>query len=183
MGLIILCLSASDWIAIGNISVTAIIGLWIGIVVNGSFTANRAVKDYFIKECQEIKDKYGKLNNDLYAHKCSSEYIINWFKIMTIKIDNFESILCNELNIKPDISDYNNIIKKYITGTDEFNIQYTLPVVKFSPLTINEIIRHHKEFTIRLAKQVIKINRAKKKFHWWYKVTKNRWWYKLSKNC
>ena len=158
-------LNPADWIAIANIIVTALIGLWVVIFVQKKYAINRAVKDYFIAECQEIKTFYAKFLNDLYSQKLTSNNIINWFKVMTIRIEIFESLLCYEFRISPELNNYHSTIKQFVTGTDEFNDQFNKKSVYLSPTTLNEILRHHQEFTIRLSKTVININKAQNRLH------------------
>src|ERR1035437_4576625 len=132
MELMIICPSCypetmrvSDWISITNIVVTSLIGLWIGISVRRNFTISRAVKDYFILECHEIKKDYREFLNCLYKDSKSSKSIIEWFKIMTIKIDIFENFLKDEFKVNPNMLQSHNKLKQYITETEEFNESYT----------------------------------------------------------
>ena len=161
--IIFLCLTHTELIGIANIFVTLSIGSWIGFSVQKNLTTNRAVKEYFINENKDIKDKYNKFINDLYTCKISSEQIKEWFKVMTIKINTFEGFIQDEYKVKPDISTVHNNIKYHLTGSDEFNTQYKNAKITFSSTTKNEILSFHSHLSYNLTKMIIDINKANRK--------------------
>jgi len=159
-------MKVSDWIAIVNIVVTTLVGLWIGISVRRNFTINRAVKDYFILECLEIKKGYSNFLNCLYQNSKSSKSIIEWLKIMTIKIDIFEEFLKEEFKVNPQVLKTHNKLKQYITETEEFNDNYKSPNFELTPTIKKNIIEIHEGFSKELTKIVIEINKASKSNNW-----------------
>lgn len=158
------CLSTSDWISILNILITSIIGIWIGVSVQKNLTTNRAVKEYFINENRDIKEKYNEFMNDLYFNHSSSEQIKEWFKIMTIKINTFEGFITNEYRLNPEISSIHNNLKYMITDSDDFNTQYNEKYIAFSKSTKNEILSFHADLLNCLTKHVIETHRANRKY-------------------
>jgi hypothetical protein len=164
MAMILICLTTSDWIAVLNILITSFIGVWIGVSVQKNLTTNRAVKEYFINENKDIKEKYNKFMNDLYSNRLSSEKIKEWFKIMTIKISTFEGFITNEYKLKPDIINIHNSLKYMITATEDFNTQYKKEYITFSNSTKNDILLFHTDISNSLTKLVIETNRANRKY-------------------
>ncbi len=162
--IILLCFTLSNWISILDIFITSIIGVWIGVSVQRNLTTNRAVKEYFINENRNIKEKYNKFMNDLYCNRISSEQIKEWFKIMTIKINTFEGFIANEYKLKPEISNIHNNLKYMITDSEDFNTQYKNKQIKFSAITKNEILMFHSDLSNSLTKLIIEINRANRKY-------------------
>ncbi len=57
-GLMICCIQGSDWIAIIDIVITSIIGIWIAVAVQNNLTKSRYLKEYFINEVKDIRDLY-----------------------------------------------------------------------------------------------------------------------------
>lgn len=161
-------INISDWISIANILVTSSIGIWIVTAVQKNFTINRSVKEYFISECQEIRKQYTEFLNCLFKESRSSKSSVEWFRLMTIKINNYEAFLKDEFNFEPRISKTHNEIKQYVTDVDEFNDCFNKPNLVLTPTTRRKILEMHKEFTKELTKNVIEINRASKR-HYWFK--------------
>lgn len=157
-------LTTSDWIAVFNILITSVIGVWIGVSVQKNLTTNRAVKEYFINENKDIKERYNKFMNDLYTNHLSSEKIKEWFKIMTIKINTFEGFIKNEYQLKPEILSIHNDLKYMITATEDFNTQYKKEFIVFSNNTKNDILLFHTDISNSLTKLVIETNRANRKY-------------------
>jgi len=164
MAMILKCLTISDWIAVLNILITSFIGVWIGVSVQKNLTTNRAVKEYFINENKDIKEKYNKFMNDLYSNRLPSEKIKEWFKIMTIKISTFEGFITNEYKLKPEIINIHNSLKYMITATEDFNTQYKKEHITFSNSTKNDILLFHTDISNSLTKLVIETNRANRKY-------------------
>jgi hypothetical protein len=176
MVMIFMCASCSDVvstfrtadiIAISNILVTSSIGLWIGLSVRKNFTINRAVKEYFISECQEIRKMYSDFLNCLYKGTKSSKTSIEWFKLMSIKIGIFEEFLTYEFKVSPSVLHMHNNIKQFITDTDEFNEHYSDPNFTLSSDSKRKILEQHEAFSKELTKVVININKSNKKHHWY----------------
>lgn len=158
-------LKNGEIISLVEIIVTIIIGIWIGVSVQKNLTTNRSVKDYFISESKEIRSRYRNFMNDIWSEKSKAKDIKAWFKIMTIRIDIFEKFLSYEYKLDPDITNYHNIIKKYITDTEEFNKNYKKEFIIFEASTKNDFIKLHRDLIKELTRNVIGINRARRKFH------------------
>ena len=161
--ILILCLSPSDWIAIADIIITVIAGILLGYFIQKNFTINRAVKEYFISENQDIKSKYSLFVDDLYSGKLSSLKIQEWLKIMTIKIDIYEDFLQKEFCINSSLLKNHNEIKYFLTAAEEINAQFNSKEISLRPKNKTEILRLHKEFSVSLTSMVIEINKAKKR--------------------
>ena len=97
---LILCINLSDIIiAILDIIVTILIGIWISFFLQNNFTTNRAVKEYFISENQDICQKYNKFVSDIFDNNIPAPKIQEWFKFMTLKIDIYEEFLKKEFDM------------------------------------------------------------------------------------
>lgn len=70
-----LSLCKSDWIAVLNLVVTTIIGIWLAVIVQKNFTINRAIKDYYIQEIKDVRKLYVDFLNNIYKGKASAKTI------------------------------------------------------------------------------------------------------------
>lgn len=158
-------LQISDWIAIADIAITSIIGIWIVIAVQNNLTKSRYLKEYFISEVKDIKDLYKQFINQLYKNKMSAVDIRDWFKIMSERTRNLDAFLHNKYNINNSliVSKHAEIQQK-ITSMDEFNEHYKKPTVSFSNTSKNDILRLHSELSCVLTQRIIDINGAKKRW-------------------
>lgn len=171
-GLKLCGLQTSDLIAIIDIAVTTLIGIWIAIVVQNNLTKNRYLKEYFINEVKDIRDLYKGFVNLMYKNKISAVDIKDWFKVMSERTQNLNRFLHEKYTIDGAL-----IIQKHaevqqkITSMEEFNECYKEQVVLFSNSSKNEILKMHSELSCILTQRVIDINGAKKK---WIKTKKNK---------
>jgi len=157
--------SFSDWINLADVVITTSLGIWIAVSVQKNHTNNRAVKDYFIQECHELKDKYAEFLNSLLKDSNTSKSTIEWFKVMTIRINNFEAFIQDEFQCKPEISTVHNDIKQFVTDVEEFNECFNCKNLKLNSTTKRKILEDHKLLIKEMTKTVIDLNKANKK-HW-----------------
>ncbi|MGN6601471.1 MAG: hypothetical protein ACTHK8_03415 [Ginsengibacter sp.] len=156
-----LCLSASDWIAIVNIIITSLIGVWIGLIVQKNLTTNRAVKDYFISEVNGINSSYMTFLNRLYKDRLSAKYIQEWLKVMNIRIEVAENSMKSYLKVRPEVLENHISLKKFITSCNEFNSGYKNPNITFEVATKNYMLEMNRSLKNAFVKIVVDINKAK----------------------
>lgn len=157
----LLCLRTSDIIAIIHIIVIILLAVVIGYLLQNSYNTNRAIKDYFIHENQDIKGKYNQFLDDLIARKLSAADIQEWFKCMTMRIDVYEEFLTKEFRVKPRLLKPHNKIKHLITGSDEINNLFKLNSIYLTTPTKTQLHKLQREFSISQTKLVVAINKAK----------------------
>jgi len=163
--LILWGLPIADWIAILNIVVTSIIGIWIAIAVQNNLTKSRYLKEYFINEVKEIRDLYKQFVNQLYKNKTSAKDIKEWFKIMSERTQNLDKFIREKYRIDNSlIVSKHAEIQKLITSMDDFNEQFKDETVKFSNSSKNDILRLHSELSCVLTQRVIDINSSKNRW-------------------
>lgn len=158
-------LQVSDWIAISDIVITSIIGIWIVIAVQNNLTKSRYLKEYFICEVKDIKELYKQFINQLYRNRLSAIDIRDWFKIMSERTSNLDKFLHTKYNINDSliVSKHAEIQQK-ITSMDEFNEHYKNPTVNFTNASRNDILRLYSELSCVLTQRIIDINGAKKRW-------------------
>lgn len=158
-----LSLCKSDWIAVLNLVVTTIIGIWLAVIVQKNFTINRAIKDYYIQEIKDVRKLYVDFLNNIYKGKASAKTIKEWFKIISNRIDCIERSLNDSFYIKDsDIGKIHSEIQNFITGTEDFNNNYRASQLIFSEGTKNDILTYHTKLLKCFTDVVVKINKAKK---------------------
>jgi hypothetical protein len=168
-GLIIFGLQLSDLIAIIEIIVTSIIGIWIAVAVQNNLTKSRYLKEYFINEVKDIRDLYKGFVNQLYKSQISAIDIKDWFKIMSERTRTLDKFLHEKYKI-----DNSLIVQKHaevqqtITNMDEFNEDYKKKTISFTNSSKNEILKLHSELSCVLTQRVIDINGAKNRQKWFF---------------
>lgn len=158
-----LSLCKSDWISICNLIITSAIGIWLALIVQKNFTINRAIKDYYIQEIQDVRKLYVDFFNNVYNGKRSAKNIREWLKIVSNRINCVERSLNDSFYIKDsNIGKIHSEIQNFITGTDDFNNGYRAEKLIFRETTKNEILAYHIRLLECFMDVVVKINRAKK---------------------
>src|SRR5688500_6538382 len=114
----------ADWIALFDIAVTSIIGIWIARTVQNSFATRRALKEHYINEIKSVSAEYNTFLNLLYGNTGNSKNIQQWFKIMNIKLETIEQSIHFELIVDPNVLQNHIILKQFVTGSHEFNTFY-----------------------------------------------------------
>lgn len=163
------CLLPSDWIAIINILVTSIIGVWIGLVVQKNLTTNRAVKDYFINEMNAINSSYMAFICKLYKCKLSARSIQEWLKVMNIRIEVAENAIKTHLKVNPQILDNHVTLKQFITSLEEFNNGYKDPFIILSTRSKQKILEQNRSLKNAFANVIVDINKANNRKSFWKK--------------
>lgn len=168
-------LTTSDWIALLNLVVTSVIGIWLAIIVNRNFTINRSIKDYYMQEVKDIRKFYADFLRKIYMGQLSAKDIKEWLKIASNRIDCVEySIKDSFLINKCDIGKIHSEIQTFITGTDEFNENYRSQYVVFRENTKNQILSFHIKLLNACTELVVRVNKARK-HGWRYRICK---WFK-----
>ncbi len=158
--IVLYTLVPADYIAIVNIIINSLIGVWIAVSVQSTLTTNRAVKDYFIAEVQDIKTSYSDFSNDLLKDRLSSREIIERFKVITLRLSTLEKFLKKELHVTPHLLAKHNKLKKFITQTNEFNAQFSQVTITLSSPSKTKVLSLFKIFSTSVTGIIIEINRA-----------------------
>lgn len=157
-------LQISDIIGIADIIITSALGIWIAVVVQNNLTKSRYLKEYFIREVQDIRDLYKSFINQIYKSKISATDIKDWFKVMSERTQNLDKFLHENYKIDNSlIVSKHAEIQQRITSMDEFNDNYRAQTVKFTNSSKNEILKLHSELSCILTQRIIDINSAKKR--------------------
>jgi hypothetical protein len=163
--LIIWGLQISDWIAILEIIVTSVIGVWIAIAVQNNLTKSRYLKEYFINEVKDVRDLYKVFVNQLYKSQISSPDIKDWLKIMSERTRTLDKFLHEKYQIDNSLIVQKHAeIQQTITNMDEFNEDYKKKTISFTNSSKNDILKLHSELTCTLTQRVIDINGAKNRW-------------------
>ena len=156
-------LCKSDWISICNLIITSFIGIWLVLIVQKNLTINRAIKDYYIQEINDVRKLYIDFLNNIYKGNRSAKNIKEWFKIISNRIECVERSLNESFYIKDsNISKIHSEIQNFITGTEDFNNGYRDSKLIFNESTKNEILVFHTNLIKCFIDVVVKINQAKK---------------------
>jgi len=163
----VICHSADwwgNWIAIADIIITSVFGVWIACIVQKNVTKSRYIREYFIAELGEIKADYSTLFKGLYNSELSAKTISARLKILSCRISNLDAYIHDTYKIeKTLLKDSHSVFQQYVTGTDEFNDQYSSDTVKFSANTITLLTREQSTIVKAITQRVLDINSAKSK--------------------
>lgn len=155
-------LDNSNWIAIIDILVTSIIGIWIGRSFQVNLTTTRALKEHFIDEIRVINTEYAAFFNLLYKENTNAKAIIEWLKVMNIKIEQIETSIRNEFRLEPKLLDEHIKLKVFITKTDELNSEFGTDSIKFKVETWNDLLDMHKKLKQVILNLIVDLNKGKR---------------------
>lgn len=160
-------LEVSDYISLVDLAITTAIGIWIAVVVQRNITTNRAIKDFFITEVQEIKASYGVFLNDVYRNVKSPKSAKDWLKIMTNRLQVIESSLNDAFVVDTkEIIKCHSEIQLFLTGTDEFNDNFRGDSMNLNESSIDHLFSLHTKLLNSFTKQIVTINKAKSRGFW-----------------
>ncbi|MEP0984400.1 hypothetical protein [Ekhidna sp.] len=154
-------LDSPEIVELSGILVNVILGIIIVILVQKKLSDERGIKDYFITEIGEIKTEYNKFINKILFNKNDPQFILEWFKTMSMRIQQLEYFLKDELKIKNlDNQSSNRRIHKILTNSEEFNESISKRKFEISVELNNELTNQYKDFKHSLVRTIVKINRA-----------------------
>jgi len=162
----------TDWwsngIAIADIVITSCLGIWIASSLHKNITKARYIREYFISELMEIRDDYSMFFKELYNGELAAQTISSRLKVISCRINNLDEYIHQSYQIeKTLLKDAHFKFQTYITGTNEFNDQYSADKVKFDANTILLITKEQTEIVNAMTQRVLDINSAKtKRKHW-----------------
>lgn len=163
----IVCHSADwwgNWIAIADIIITSVFGVWIACIVQKNVTKARYIREYFIAELGEIKAEYSALFKGLYNSELSAKTISARLKILSCRINNLDAYIHDSYKIeKTLLKDSHFGFQQYVTGTEEFNNQYSSDTVKFSANSITLLTKEQSNIVKAITQRVLDLNSAKSK--------------------
>lgn len=154
----------ANWISIGNIIVTLGLGTWIAYLIQNNVTKSRYVREYFIEELCEIKSDYAILFRELYNSEISAKTVSSRLKILSCRIQNLDVFIHQSYKLENSLlKDAHANFQQYITGTDEFNNQYSEDAITFSANTKTLLSREQSALVKAITQRVLDINSAKSK--------------------
>ena len=93
----------SNIIDIVSIAVNGFLAIFIVKNVQKSQDNERVIKDHFINEVKAIKDQYALFYNNVIYGRLTSKEMLEWFKLMNIKVLDVSNMLNAHYKIKNDI--------------------------------------------------------------------------------
>ncbi len=156
-------LNATHVLTIINIVVNGLIGIWLGFSFKKNYETTKSVKDYFINESKQLSLEYSEFTVLLCSKKISPSECLVWFKKMTKKIENHQSVLKLEFILEPKILEAHNKFKVEFTKTTFFNENFTKNKLDL-PIDIQFLVNEHLSyFADANNKLVISIIKCKRK--------------------
>ena len=149
-----------DIILLSSIIINAVLGFVIVLIVQKKLLDDRAVKNFLIDEVNEISTDYRRFMNRLRKGSQEPEFVIEWFKTVSMRITQLNFFLSTELDIRyPNLSDAHIRIRKIITSSDEFNDCFGKEY-KPGPVVWSGSLDEYKSIRHSLLDVIVKINRA-----------------------
>lgn len=154
-------ISLSDVFA-GLGALLAIFSLGVSYRINRKLANDRALKDWFIGDVNEIRIEYKTFLNKLVSAQCSSKFIVAWFKVMQIRIDSVNEVLKNEYKeLSFDkIAQFHAELKYYVTGLPDFDQHYNDSVVILRDISKQSIIEKYSSLNKNILYLVSNINKV-----------------------
>lgn len=139
----------------------AVYSLNVTIFENRKLNNDRALKDCYIKDIEDIREQYNSLIRKISNHGCSSEYIISQHKSLQMRINSLNTVVIEEYplsNLK-SVSDSFSSIKYFITSHAEFEKQFQEKNIIFSSHTVQNIYEQHSNFRNEVFRFIAKLNK------------------------
>ena len=150
----------SDKLSLAGIIVNVLIAVVVVAYFQNKEGNSRSLKDYFITQVSEIKHDYDFFILRIKNGELNSNEIKRLFKDFSIKNEQLEYFLKNELKLHSIyVQKQNRKIHKLITNSYEFNNIYGNVNLTLENSTNNELINLHKEFNHHLTAIIVEINR------------------------
>lgn len=116
----------------------------------------------------EIRDDYSAFFKELYNSELAAQTISSRLKVISCRINNLDEYIHQYYNIeKTLLKDAHFKFQTYITGTNEFNDQYSCDRVKFDANTILLVTKEQAEIVKAMTQRVLDINSAKTRKKSW----------------
>ncbi|MGO4708644.1 hypothetical protein AB4Y90_05890 [Chryseobacterium sp. 2TAF14] len=93
----------SNIIDIVSMAVNAFLAVFIVKNIQKSQDNERVIKDHFINEVKAIKDQYAIFYNNVIYGRITAQGMLEWFKLMNIKVSDVSNMLEANYKIKNDI--------------------------------------------------------------------------------
>lgn len=140
----------------------AAFSLWISYQINRKLANDRALKDWFIGDVNEIRMEYKTFLNKFISGQCSSKFIVTWFKVMQIRIDSVNEVLQNEYKeLSFDkVAQFHAELKYYVTGLPDFDQHYNDPAVILRDISKQSIIEKYSSLHKNILYLVSNINKV-----------------------
>ena len=140
----------TDFLAILDIVVTILFGVIVTHLFSVRDSRVRALKDYYIKELSDIKTTVTGFYSSFFKGEYDSNSIIGWYSSIRNRVDNVDLSARQTFSLHlPSISRKLFVNYKHITGTDEFNSDFTKEKIGFKTRTKIIIGNEAKEFSIK----------------------------------
>lgn len=154
-------MECSNIIAIADIVVSAVFGIWIATAITKSQTKERFLKDYFINEISGIKEDCKIFFDDICYDKKSAKDIKIGLKLLSMRLSALETnILSSFKKVTCQLLQQFATIQMEITGCDDFNNQFQQSEVVFSAEEKSIIFENRHKLLTEFSKTVVTINKC-----------------------
>ncbi len=142
----------SNLIDLITLIVNVFLTIWIVKTVQENQNNKRTLKDLFINDVKEIKNNFSNFYNNLIRGNYSAREIIEWLKIINIKLNETNKFLNEKYGIENDyLTRYARELRELITNHSEFERQFrdqkVIPNQDFKNSILNFYQQNSKIFT------------------------------------
>lgn len=114
----------SDWINLSSVLISLaslFVTIWIGSTLQRAITSERAIKDFLIKNIEEINKHYKSFYADLLGGKFEPKHVLQWFKSFNVEIEPICNKLSEFTNCNYDtLSPFRHELREIITEDEDF---------------------------------------------------------------
>lgn len=114
----------SDWINLFSTLISLVslfVTIWIGSSFQRAITSERAIKDFLIKNIEEVNKQYKMFYTKLLDGEIEPKYVLQWFKSFNIEIDPICDKLLEISSCNYDaLSPFRYELREIITNDDGF---------------------------------------------------------------
>jgi UDP-2,3-diacylglucosamine pyrophosphatase LpxH len=107
---------------IAGIFINILLAIYIANKIQKKASDDRGVKDYFIKDLNDITVEFKNFRDKLYNNQLDPRYILAWLKHASIKLSHLEEFLGDDLKIENiQLQGHSRKIEKFITDSLSFS--------------------------------------------------------------
>lgn len=154
-------MSLSDFLAVLEILITVLVGFVISHLVSVRDSRMRAIKDYYIEDLYDIKQKINEFYSSIFKGESDAQQIIGWYSAIRNRVYVYEKAITKAFGLHlPSLSKRLFINYRHITDAEEFNADYSKTKIVFSGNTKSKIGREEKYLYDLLDRIIYDINNS-----------------------
>lgn len=143
--------------------IISVVSILISVWTQRRFTQDRTLKDLIIDDVKTIRTEYKTFLNKLENNQCNPQFVTTWFKIMQNKITATSDFIRNEYPNRQNkfvrvLSNHVDI-KRFVTGTEEFNQSFKGRKVVLSPISLEHLNELHNKLYRNILVSISDINK------------------------